>query len=117
MIKRAPTIQAKSLYKELKKNNINAILEYPDRYPEGVKCIDIGIPDAHLYIEVDGENHFNDPDTIETYLKRDRYSEVDGFQTIHIPNQSIDEDVRRIAKAIAKVVKKRRELIRKAFLL
>ena len=114
--KRIPTDQARLLYNELINNNVNAILEYPDRYPEGVKYIDIGIPDSHLYIEVDGKDHFNNSDTIETYLKRDHYAEVDGFQTIHIPNQSIDEDVKRIARAIAKVVKHRREIIKETFL-
>ena len=107
MIKRSPTKQAYSLYEELKKNNVSAILEYND----GHKCVDIGIPNARLYIEIDGPNHLNSPGQIEKDFERDHYSEIDGFRTMHISNHSIDEDLKKIASAIAIITKKRKEKI------
>ena len=109
MIKRAPTKHARMLYNELLKNRINAFLEYND----GHKEVDIGIPDAHIYIEVDGPNHLNDPDQIERDFKRDHYSEIGGFRTIRISNASIENDLKRISKAIIEVIRREKEKIKK----
>jgi len=107
MLKRPPTKQAHALYEALKKNGVSAILEYDD----GHKCVDIGIPNAHLYIEVDGPNHLNSPEQIEKDFKRDYYSEKDGFRTMHISNNAIDDDLKRIAEAISVISKRRKEKI------
>jgi len=47
------TPQAKELYDELVKIGVRAISEFSDLH----KHVDIGIPDAKLYIEVDGLQH------------------------------------------------------------
>lgn len=110
--KRGPTKQARLLYNELKNREVNAILEFND----GKKCVDIGIPNAHLYIEVDGPDHLNNPVKIEKDFERDHYSENDRIRTMHISNQSIDKDAEKIARAIAEVVKNRREKIREGMI-
>jgi very-short-patch-repair endonuclease len=107
MIKRSPTKQAKSLYEKLRNRGIDAIMEYFD----GHKCVDIGIPNAHLYIEVDGPNHLNSSEQIEKDFKRDHYSEIGGFHTMHISNYAIDDDAERIAEAISMIAQKRKEKI------
>lgn len=112
MIKRKPTSQVKMLYRELRKNKINAVIEYYD----GHKCVDIGIPDAHIYIEVDGKNHITNPKQIETDFKRDQYSASEGFATMHIANEAIESHLEAIAKAIAIVANERKDLIRQAIL-
>ena len=83
------------------------IIEYDD----GHKCVDIGIPNARLYIEVDGPDHLNSQKKIEKDLEREHYSEIEGFHTIHVSNLSIDKDLNRIAEAISKVAQKRKEKI------
>ena len=107
-----PTNQSKSLCDELKKEGVNAILEYYD----GHKHVDIGIPDAYMYIEVDGPGHLNSPVKIEKDFERDHYSENNRIRTMRISNLSIDEDVARIARAISKVVNNRREKIREGLI-
>lgn len=104
--------QAKSLYDALRLKGVNAILEYFDGY----KHVDIGIPDAYMYIEVDGENHIVDPDQIERDFLRDYYSDKEGIATLHISNESVAKYVDRIACAIAVVVDRRKMLIKNAVL-
>ncbi len=102
------TVEAKLLYEALRLRGVNAILEYFD----GHKHVDIGIPDAYIYIEIDGDNHITDPKQIETDFTRDHYSEVEGFKTLRISNQSIDEHLEKIADAIMRVVEWRKEGIK-----
>jgi len=85
-------------------------------YFDGHKCLDIGIPEAYVYIEVDGNHHLTDPAQIERDFLRDHYSEIQGFATIHIANEAIEKHLDRIAGALSIVVKKRKELIKKAIL-
>ncbi len=105
MPKKESTPQAKALYKKLIENGVGAVLEYWD----GHKHIDIAILESNIYIEVDGPGHFNTVRQIEADFNRDHYSEKEGYSTIHISNQSIADDIDRIATAIAKVAKKRSE--------
>ena len=97
------TPQTKELFELLKKGGVNAILEYWD----GHKTIDIAIPDAHIFIEVDGLQHFTDPDQIIRDFKRTHFSEGDDFNTIHIPNLIIEKYLQEVADAIIKVAAKR----------
>ena len=92
---------ARLLWAALNKRGIESITEYPD----GHKSIDIAIPAARLYIEVDGVQHLNNPDQIITDFKRDYYSNKDGFYTLHIHNDDIKNHLNSIADAIADVVR------------
>lgn len=94
------TKQAKELYELLKQRGVNASPEYWDEH----KHIDIAIPDAHIYIEVDGLQHFTDPEQIVKDFKRTYFSEEDHFDTIHVPNLIIEYHLQEVADAIIKVV-------------
>lgn len=97
------TRQARKLYTELKKLEVKCILEYWD----GKKHIDICLPEAKIFIEVDGSQHYDNPDQIMRDFKRDYWtSKKEGFHTIHIPNEKIDKEVEKIAKAFAEVVER-----------
>jgi very-short-patch-repair endonuclease/8-oxo-dGTP pyrophosphatase MutT (NUDIX family) len=89
------------LWAALAKRGIDSITEYPD----GHKTIDIAILPAHLYIEVDGVQHLNNPEQIITDFKRDYYSSEGGFYTLHIHNDDIKNHLNSIADAIEDVVK------------
>ncbi len=82
MIQHTPTEQAKRLHDALLKHGITADLEYSD----GHKTVDLCIKEARFYIEVDGLHHLTHTDQIIADLKRDHYSDNEGFETLHIPN-------------------------------
>ena len=99
-----PTPEAKKLYYELKKRGIACELEVYD----GHKIIDLSIESAGLDIEIDGIQHFTDPDQIQSDMERSYWSqERDGFDTIHIPNAVINANLEQVANAIAKVAERR----------
>ena len=98
------TKSTKKLYKALKDCGIKSILEFWDGY----KHIDIYIPDAKVYIEVDGLQHYTSPTQIIKDFNRDHYSNVDKIDTLHIPNEMLENHLEKIAKAIMGVVKRRR---------
>jgi len=98
-----PTLQAEELCGALKSKGINAISEYFDGY----KHVDIAIPDAKLFIEVDGLQHTVDPDEIENDFKREFYSHKEGVTTIHIPNIIVNYYLPEIVRSIEEVVKRR----------
>lgn len=87
----------------LKERGIEHVCEFPD----GHKHVDIGIPNAKLFIEIDGLNHYTDPKQIKADFKRDHYSDGDDFSTIRIPNELIQEHLKEISNAIAIVVRER----------
>lgn len=95
-----PTNQANSLVVALEKKGIKIKPEHSD----GHKHVDIFIPEASIYIEVDGLQHFTNPDQIIADFKRNYYSFKDGFFTLHITNQLIETHLEEIANAIEKVV-------------
>lgn len=72
---------------------------------DGHKHIDICIPEARIYIEVDGLHHYTDPKQIIADLNRDHYSDDAEFFTKHISNQLIETHSEEIADAIAQIVK------------
>lgn len=90
------------LFDLLKSKGVNAILEYPD----GHKSVDIAIPEAKIYIEIDGIDHFINPEQIERDFKREHYSEIDKFSTMHIPNIIVEHHTREVADGIIEVIKK-----------
>lgn len=92
--------EAKTLFDALIQTGIFAELEYWD----GHKHIDIFIPSAKLYIEVDGLPHLLNPKQIASDFLRDHYSDDDGFNTLRIPNIVVKEKLNGVVKAILKIV-------------
>jgi very-short-patch-repair endonuclease len=95
-----PTEYAKQLHAALVKVGVEAHLEHPD----GHKCVDIYVPKAKLYIEVDGKHHYISARQIQTDFDRDHYSDDDGFHTLHIANEVVEKQGIKIARAIQKIV-------------
>lgn len=102
MTKKIITEQSKMLHSALVGAGIEAKLECWD----GHKHVDICIPSSKIYIEVDGIQHFTNPDQMARDFIRDHYSDDDGFSTLHIPNVVVETDLLKVVKAIKKVVYK-----------
>jgi len=101
MSKKIPTLQTIMLVNALKKRGVKVETEHWD----GHKHVDIFIPEAQLYIEIDGIQHYTDPKQIVSDLMRDHHSDDDKFFTKHISNQLIEKFPEEIADAIAQIVK------------
>jgi len=99
------TIQAKKLYNELKNKGINCELESSDGY----KSVDIAIPDAKLYIEIDGKHHTTNPKQLLSDIKRDTHSFENGYVTKRISNDLIKEHLEDVANSIKEVVNNRKK--------
>ena len=95
--------QTKKLYEALKSKGIDAQIEYFD----GHKTVDIAILDAHIYIEVDGIQHFTNPKQIMSDFKRYHFSDGDDFNTFYVTNQIIDNYLEGVTEALVEVVKVR----------
>ena len=95
--------EAKKLFDKLIESDIFAELEYWD----GHKHVDIHIPSAKLYIEVDGVQHFTNSNQIASDFLRDHYSDDAGYSTFRIPNAIIREKINTIVIAILKIVSER----------
>ena len=95
------TPQTIALAEALKQRGVAVELEHWD----GHKHVDIFIPEAKIYIEVDGPHHDMRPRQVVADFNRDYFSSKEGFFTKHITNQEIEEHVDAIANAIAKVVR------------
>lgn len=98
-----PTPEAECLYKALLKRKIRCELEAKDGY----KSVDISISWAELDIEIDGKPHVYNPNQLYADIERAHYSKEDGFDTIHICNDRIKENVNAVADSIAKVARRR----------
>lgn len=94
---------ATMLYEALCRRGINAELEYYD----GHKTVDIAILNAHLYIEVDGIQHFTKPEQIMRDFKRYHFSDGDDFNTFYVTNQIINKYLDEVVDALVKVVEMR----------
>ena len=97
------TPQAIKLSEALKDRGIHNELEYNDGY----KRVDISIPSAKLYLEIDGRYHLTDSNQLFRDLERDSFSHNDGKSTIHIQNDFVDRNLDELAYSIAEVAKKR----------
>ncbi len=95
--------QARMLHSALTQRGIEAEIEKWDKH----KHIDISIDSAGLYIEIDGDDHYTNPDTILRDLKRDYFSNEDGYDTLHFPNHIIDKHIDAVADALVEVVENR----------
>lgn len=98
------TKQTAKLAEALRARNVRVAVEHWD----GHKHIDIFVPDARLYIEIDGIQHYDNPKQIIADLRRDHFSDGDDFSTMRITNQLIDTHLEPIADAIAGVVERKR---------
>jgi very-short-patch-repair endonuclease len=96
------TPQTVFLAQALKQRGIVVELEHWD----GHKHVDIFIPKAKIYIEIDGAQHDMRPKQVFADFNRDYFSAKEGFFTKHITNQEIENHLETIANAIAKVVNK-----------
>lgn len=93
----------KKLHAALRREKINALLQYTD----GHKTIDIAIKDASLYIEVDGPYHQSLEQQITDSL-RDLYSRKAGFDTIRIPNSRVHNSIADTVRQIKSLHDKKR---------
>ena len=91
-----PTKEALLLNNALQEAGIETILEYWD----GHKHIDIYVPEAKLYIEIDGMHHYTSVRQIMSDFQRDHYSDVEGFRTLRIPSKIVVEKVSKLTKTI-----------------
>ncbi len=96
-----PTKEALMLKEALEKLGIRVLVEVDD----GHKHIDLCIPSAKINIEVDGDRHLTDAYQILADLKRSYYSNKNGYDTIHISNDSLNSNLGGIASAIAEASK------------
>jgi len=94
-----PTPEALLLADALQRRGLDARTECAD----GHKHVDICIPSAHLYIELEGSQHYMDPGQIARDFNRDHYSDDDGFATFRIPNQIVKEHLEKTATAVHEV--------------
>ena len=94
---RRPTPEAKALSRALQEYGLRVLVEVGDGY----KHVDLALPDARINIEVDGTQHLANPDQILRDLARSHYSDLLGYDTLHVPNQAIRENLDNIARAIA----------------
>lgn len=100
------TPQAKLLHYALEKLGVNVEAEHYD----GHKHVDLYLPDAGIYIEVDGLQHLTDPKQIIADFKREHYSDQEKFDTIHITNGVVTHHLDEISRAIVEVVRERKNL-------
>jgi very-short-patch-repair endonuclease len=98
------TRPAQRFYDALRSRGVNCILEAPD----GHKHVDISIPEAKIYVEIDGEHHLTDPKQMEADFERDHYSHNDGYDTRRYTNKQINENLDKFADALAEVVRRRK---------
>jgi len=96
---KTPTKQTISLADALKARGIRVETEYWD----GHKHIDVYLPDAKIFIEVDGLQHYTNPRQILADFKRDHFSDGDDVSTLRLTNQLIETHLEEIADAIYKI--------------
>jgi very-short-patch-repair endonuclease len=102
MPKKKSTIYALKLANALKERGIHLELEHWD----GHKHVDIYVPKARIYIEVDGPLHDIKPKQLVSDFNRDYFSYKEGFFTKHITNEEIEFHLEEIANAIFSVITK-----------
>jgi very-short-patch-repair endonuclease len=96
-----PTPQAQALHDALIARGIKCELEKDD----GHKHIDIAITWAKLNIEIDGIQHYTNPQQITSDYQRTYYSMKKGYKTLRYPNFVIEKYLDTVADAIAKLAR------------
>jgi len=100
-ISRELTTHELRLYNELRKLGIKCKLNDTG----GFKTTDISIPRARIDIRVDEKIHSNPEKQKISDLRRSELSDNDGVYTFKVSKAEIDEDVQKVAKAIAALQK------------
>ena len=95
-----PTKEALLLRDCLEARGIEVVLQHWD----GHKHVDLYIPKAKLYIEIDGMQHYTNPKQIMSDIERDYWSYQDGFKTFRVPSFVVLTEGRRIAKSIEQLL-------------
>ncbi len=95
-----PTKSALLIGNCLKDRGIEVIFEHWD----GHKHVDIFVPSANLYIEVDGLQHYISAKHIMSDIERDYWSHKEGFKTFRIPSFVALTNYRSVVIAIEKIV-------------
>jgi very-short-patch-repair endonuclease len=95
------TSQAMRLSEALKKLDIQHTLEYSD----GHKHVDIAIPWAKLFLEIEGQQYTFSPKQMISDHERDAHSLTAGFYTMRIPNERVDKDVDGVAQSVARLAR------------
>lgn len=98
---KTPTKQTVALADALKTRGIRVETEYWD----GHKHIDVYLPDARIFIEVDGLQHYTNPRQILADFKRDHFSDGDDIHTLRLTNQLVETHLDEIVNAVVRVVK------------
>jgi len=99
MPKLESTKETLALAKALQVRGVEIKLEHWD----GHKHVDIFIPRARIYLEIDGVPHYTEPDRLVADFNRDFYSFKEGYFTKHITNEAINSHLDKIADAITAV--------------
>lgn len=95
------TKETLALAEALRVRGVEVELEHWDGY----KHVDIFVPKAKLYIEIDGLQHFINPKQIVSDFKRDHYSDQEAISTMRFPNGMVHGYIGQIADAIAEITK------------
>lgn len=92
-----PTKYAFMLMKALKKLKVHF---KPESF-EGYKHVDVVIPSSKMDIEVDGRQHITDYGQVLKDLEKSHNAHERGYDTLHITNHDVYENVGGVASAIA----------------
>jgi hypothetical protein len=93
------TPQAIKLSNALTSRGIENELEYFD----GFKHIDIAIPKAKLFLELDGSQHILSSKQLRSDIERDSHSHEAGFSTVRIRNDYIDRNLNKVTDNIVEI--------------
>ena len=111
MTKGVPTKTAQLLIDELRKHDIEVIPEHWDKH----KHVDVAVPSAKLYIEVDEMHHFLRPKQIISDFSRDYYSNQSEISTFRVPSIVVEQYLDKVVRAILKVIEiKKAEILEKS---
>lgn len=96
------THQTISLHDALQRRGIKCKMEVWD----GHKHVDISIPWAMIDIEIDGTQHYTNPEQIMSDFKRSYWSiQRDDYDTFHVPNIMVENHLDQVADALATVAR------------
>ncbi len=101
------TPEARILCDALRDKGFNAQKEWSD----GHKHVDIAVPEAMTYIEIDGCQHNLSPEQALTDLKRTMYSSKEGYVTLPIPNSLVRNNPDKAAEILSEILSDRRQAI------
>lgn len=99
---RRTTTQARRLRAALRRLGVESRLEYWD----GHKHVDLFLPESGLGIEVDGLQHYLDPQQLLSDIRRACASCRSDAPTVHIPNLVVDRHLNELAQALASAARR-----------